>query len=232
MQNTSIKRGIPALAIVASVLLAAFGLTACGGSSSSSATTSSSTTSASARAGAPNAGRFTALRECLKKNGITLPQRTPGARRPQGGRVGGLLGGGGGAGGAQLPKGVTRAQLQAAMRKCGGNGAFAGGRANNPAFKQSLAKFASCMRENGVKLPAPNTAGGPVFNTKGLNTHSKAFVAAEGKCESLLQGSFRRGGAGGGAAPGAAGGTPGGGAPGAGQAGGAAPPASGETQSQ
>ena len=66
----------------------------------------------------PNAGRFAAMRECLQKNGITLPKRTPGQRpvrrrlsrrrrwqrrrRPQ------------------LPKGVTRAQYEAAVKKCGG----------------------------------------------------------------------------------------------------------------
>ena len=42
---------------------------------------------------APNSGRFAAVRECLQKNGITLPQRTPGQRRPPG-AAGGFLGGG------------------------------------------------------------------------------------------------------------------------------------------
>jgi hypothetical protein len=217
MSNISIKRRMPALAVLLSLLIASLGLIACGGSSSGGSTSSTaSTTTAAAQSGGRNAGRFTALRECLKKEGINLPQRTPGSRAPGSRRAPGAGGGpfGGGNGGAQqLPKGVTRAQLQTAMRKCGG-GTFGGGgaRANNPAFKQSLAKFATCMRQNGVKVPAPNTSGnGPVFSTKGLDTHSKAFMAAETKCQSLLRGSFRRGG-----------GAPGG-APGAGGAAGAAP---------
>ncbi len=72
--------------------------------------------------------------------------------------------------GLQLPKGVTRAQYEAAIKKCGG-GSFAGrgARFNSPAYKAALTKFAACMRENGVNVPAPNTSGsGPIFDTKGL----------------------------------------------------------------
>jgi hypothetical protein len=101
----------------------------------------------------------------------------------------------GGSGAGQLPKGTTRAQYAAALKKCGGN-AFAGGtsrRFNSPAFKAALAKFATCMRENGVNIPAPNTSGkGPIFATKGLNPSSPQFKAAEVKCSGAL-----RGGAGG-----------------------------------
>ncbi len=215
MPKTHIDHRVPTLAVSLSLLLATLGLAACGGSGSSGAstaasTTSTSATSANAQTGARDPARFTALRACLQKNGITLPQRPPGGgrgpgsnrspgglgpggNRPPGGRGGGLLRGGGGAN-PLLPKGVTRAQLQSAMRKCGGAGAFGGAaRANNPAFRQSLAKFAACMSQNGVKLPAPKTSGGPVFDTKGLNTHSKAFIAAETKCRPLLRGNFTAG---------------------------------------
>jgi hypothetical protein len=153
------------------------------------------------------------MRECLQKNGITLPKRTPGQRRPGG--AGGFLGGGGaGTGGPQLPKGVTRAQYEAALKKCGG-GAFAGRgtRFNSPAYKAALAKFATCLNQNGVKVPAPNTSGkGPVFDTKGINTSSAQFKTAESKCRSDLAGAFRRPGAGG---PGGSGGAPPGGGAGA-----------------
>ena len=214
-----------AAATVLVLLLACLGLAACGGSSSSSSSsTAAAATSTSTGTGAkgPNAGRFAAVRECLQKNGITLPKRTPGQKRPSGG-AGGFLGGGAGAGGAaggpQLPKGVTRAQYEAALKKCGG-GNFTGGggaRFKSPAIKAALAKFATCMRENGVNVPAPNTSGtGPVFDTKGIDTSSAQFKAAEAKCQSDLSGAFRRG-------PGAGGSPSASGAPA-----GAAPPSSGE----
>ncbi len=92
-----------------------------------------------------------------------------------------------------------------------------GARFKSPAFKAALAKFATCMRENGVNVPAPNTSGsGPVFDTKGIDTSSAQFKTAEAKCQSDLSGAFRRGpGAGG--SPSASGAPPG-----------AAPPSSGE----
>ena len=197
----------PAAVAVLALLLACIGLTACGGSSKGSSTTANAAALASNAAGVargatgPGAGRFKALRECLQKNGITLPKRTPGQRPPSGGFLGG------GTGGPQLPAGVARAQYEAAVKKCGG-GAFvgAGDRVRSPAFKQALAKFAACMREDGVNVPEPNTSGGPIFNTKGLNTASTKFKAAEAKCSPDLRGTFRRG-AGTGGPPGATGAT-------------------------
>jgi hypothetical protein len=238
MSHNDSNRRKPAAAAVLVILLACIGLAACGSSSSSSTSTSTAATSASATTGTgakgPNAGRFTATRECLQKNGITLPQRTPGQRRPPG-AAGGLLGGGGGSGGAagpQLPKGVTRAQYEAVLKKCGGGnfaGRGGGARFSSPAFKTALAKFATCLRQNGVNVPAPNTSGkGPVFDTKGIDTSSAQFKAAEVKCQSVLRAAFQRGpsasgsgasgsGAGNGGAPSGGGQAPGGG--------GAAPPA-------
>jgi hypothetical protein len=220
MSHLDSKRRKPAAAAVLVLLLACIGLAACGSSSkSSSASTNASAATTTGATGATDArgqgaGRFAAMRECLQKNGITLPKRTPGQRRPGGaggaGGAGGFLGGGtGGAGGAQLPKGVTRAQYEAALKKCGG-GNFAsrgGARFKSPAFKAALAKFATCLNQNGVKVPAPNTSGtGPVFDTKGINTSSAQFKAAEAKCQSDLSGAFRRGpGAGG---PGGSAGAP------------------------
>jgi hypothetical protein len=234
--NSNRHKPAASAAAVLVLLLACLGLAACGsssGSSSSTASTSASTTTTGA-AGAkgPNSGRFAAMRECLQKNGVTLPAFKPGQhgqpqargqRRPPG--AGGFLGGGsGGTGGPSLPKGVTRAQYEAALKKCGG-GNFAGrggggARFKSPAFQAALAKFAACLRENGVNVPAPNTSGnGPVFDTKGIDTSSAKFKAAEAKCQSDLRTAFRRGaGAGGGSASG-------GGAP---PAGGAAPGGGGE----
>jgi hypothetical protein len=201
----------PAAGVLAILTLASVGLAACGGSSSGTAsnasaaatgtTRASTSTTASPHPSAPGTAqsRFPAIRACLQKNGITLPQPT------QGGSVGGpgaFLRAGGGAGGPQLPNGVTRAQFRAALKKCGaGNVVRAFGRpngpgsrpANNPVFRQALAKYAECLRQNGVNLPAPNTSGqGPIFRTKGLNTSSPQFRAATTKCRATLISAFRR----------------------------------------
>jgi hypothetical protein len=153
--------------------------------------------------------RFAAVRECLQKQGITLPKPEPGQR-------------GGFRKGLKLPAGESRTKLREALNKCGGipGGAFLGRGGghffNSPAVKQAYTKFAACMKEHGVTLPTPNTSGsGPIFNTKGINTTSATFKAAEASCRKDLLGAFhfhtRVPGAG---APGAPGTSPGG-APGA-----------------
>jgi hypothetical protein len=232
MPHLRTPRRTPAVVALLILLLAAVGLAACG-SSGGSASTSTTQTTANAAAtstattgtkssgtapvehvpkvsaskgvgvfpspGRPNAARFGAMRTCLAKKGITLPPRTPGA--------GGFLGG---PGGPQLPKGVTRAQFAEALKSCGG-GSFTGGHFkrvphafSSPAFHQALARFAACLRQNGVNVGEPNTTGkGPVFDTKGINTGSPQFKAAETKCRSVL---FSRPP---GATPGAAGAPPG-----------------------
>jgi hypothetical protein len=102
---------------------------------------------------------------------------------------------------------VTRAQYEAALKKCGGH-VFTGGGArftNNPVFTAALAKYAECLRQNGVNVPAPNTSGkGPVFDTKGIDTSSPQFKAATTKCRSALTSAFRRPGGAGRPAPGGA----------------------------
>jgi hypothetical protein len=194
--NTHIRKPLlPASATIA--LLACVGLAACGGSSSTSTSTTnaSANTSAAKTSTTPNRspGRFAALRECLQKNGVTLPAPTPG----QAGQGHFLRSPGGG---QQLPKGVTRAQLQAAMKKCGAperafgpGGQAARRRFGSPAFRTALTAFAACMRSNGVNLPPPDTSGtGPVFSTKGVNTASATFKAASAKCQSVLRSAFPR----------------------------------------
>ncbi len=110
MSHTDSIRRKPAAAAatVLVLLLACLGLAACGGSSSSSSTSATAAASTSTATGAkgPNAGRFAAMRECLQKNGVTLPafkpgqhgqpqargpirrrQRTPAAKRREQGQV-------------------------------------------------------------------------------------------------------------------------------------------------
>jgi hypothetical protein len=186
-QTISRRRHIPTATAVLLVVLASLALTACGSSSTNSSSTSATASArktpsrADKALGAPG-GRFAALRECLQKNGIILPKFTPSKRESPGTPR------------SFLPKGVTKAQYEAAIKKCGGPSFFAGGRTrfNTPAFKQALAKFAACMHENGVAIPNANTSGnGPIFNSKGLDTSSAKFKAAEAKCQPDLSGALR-----------------------------------------
>jgi hypothetical protein len=46
-----------------------------------------------------------------------------------------------------------------------------------------VVQFDECLRQHGVKIPAPNTSGkGPVNNFKGVNTASPQFREAQKKC--------------------------------------------------
>ncbi len=198
------KQVVGMLAILA---LACLGLSACGGSSGSSSNAAATTAATSGSTGTTSTGaastagsttpsgasgagraRFGAMRECLQKNGVTLPQRAPGSGAP-GGFAGGAPG---------LPKGVTRAQFEAALKKCGGGQGHyfrRGGarRLQSPAFKAALTAYASCLRQNGIDIPAPNTSGkGPIFSTKGIDTTSAKFRQATMKCRASLAGAFRR----------------------------------------
>ncbi len=205
------------IALTATLVAASLGLAACGGSSSTTTTTTQTAANAAATgtttgststsgtstgtsstgttgtgtsttgttAGSSAATRFAATRTCLAKKGITLPQRSAG--------TGGFLGG---AGGAQLPKGMSRAQFAEALHSCGAgfNGNHFGKRGkgfknpfNNPRFHSVLARFAACLRQNGISIGEPNTSGkGPIFDTKGINTGSAQFKAATAKCRSTL----------------------------------------------
>jgi hypothetical protein len=180
------------------LVLASLALAACGSSSKSSSSSSTSAGNSTSPTPATKAGlanRFAQVRECLKKNGAALPTFKPGS-------------------GAQLPKGVTRAQYEAALKKCGGLrggrglGPAAGGAGlNNPRVKQLFVNFAACMREHGVKVGEPNTSGkGPIFSTSGINTTSAQFKAAEATCSAKLRRPAPGAGAGG--APGALGAAP------------------------
>lgn len=174
------------------MVLAALLLTACGGSSKGS-TSAGAKKTASGTASQPGA-RAAALRTCLQKAGITLPERKPGQGGTPG--AGGPLGGGAPGEATKLPNGVSRAQLQAALKKCGGGQFPQGGKGFAAAGAERFAKFAACMRKNGVKLPQPDTSGkGPIFNTKGIDTKSAAFKAANAKCARELGPSGTRPGA-------------------------------------
>src|SRR5665213_1471899 len=124
MLHANTRNRKPAVAAVVILLLACLGLAACGNSSSSttsssanaaatgaasgtSSTGSTSTTTPGAPGSGPGSARFATVRECLQKNGVTLPKRTPGSHPG-----GGFVPGAGAGGGPQLPGGVTRAQYE------------------------------------------------------------------------------------------------------------------------
>jgi hypothetical protein len=172
-------------------LLIAVVVAGCGSSSSGGSAT---TTTANNRA---------RVADCLRKQGVTVPNRPQGASGPRGpaggGGAGFLFGGGQG-----QQQRAANPKFQAAARKCGLNvGAGAGGRfniASNPRFKQAISKFVACVRKNGYAMPAPNLSGnGPVFDTKKVNRNDPKFVKAATKCQSLLN--FGRGPTGPGAPP-------------------------------
>lgn len=152
------------------------------GTSSTGTTPGASTTSATPAA---RSARFAAVRTCLSKKGITLPQRETG----------------GFAGGAQLPTGMSRAQFAEALKSCGAG--FKGSQLskgtnrfrnpfNNSRFHAVLLRFAACLRQHGIDIGEPNTTGkGPVFATKGLNTGSPQFKAASVKCRGTLLGGLK-----------------------------------------
>lgn len=199
--NVNHKRSISTarLSLAACAALACVLLAACGSSKGSSTTTSTSTattsTSASASTSAAGAsdrgGRFSALRECLAKNGVALP-RPPGVK----GGPGAFFLGGGPRAGRVAATPAKRAQLQAAMKKCGAPAGFgvrlhrfgSNSLRDNHAFKQALTRFAACLRANGVNVPTPNLSGkGPVFDTMHVDTASAQFRSAQVKCRGALR---------------------------------------------
>lgn len=174
------------IATVAIASVAAVMLSACGSSGNSKSSSGTSTTQSSTS----RSNRFASLRACLQKEGINLPST------PTGGQAPGSGGPPGAGGGFKPPEGVSQTKFQEALKKCGGN--FRGGARpgfNSATARTALTKYASCMRENGVNLPAPNTSGkGPIFDTKGIDRSSASFKNAQQKCQSNLKGAFGAGG--------------------------------------
>jgi hypothetical protein len=179
-------------------------LAACGGSGKASTTSATNSASAASRSGSRDS-RFASVRACLEKQGVKLP--TPPARG-QGPGFGGPPGAGGRA--FKLPEGVSRSKFEEALKKCGGLPRGPRRGFNSAAARAALTKFARCMRENGIDLPAPNTSGnGPVFDGKGIDRSSPRFLKAEQKCQGELRGAFGGRRPGSGAAGTAPGGTAG-----------------------
>lgn len=198
MPSTRTPRRAASAALVAVVL--ALLLAACGGASSKTTGTRSVRAPAGTAVPGRAPGAFGALLEklrgCVQRNGIQLPAGESGAG------LAALL-----RGGPQhaLPKGVTRAEYEGVLKKCGGlpllrGGTRGFGRVQSPKVQEGLRNFAACMRAEGIKVGTPNTSGnGPILDTQGLDRNSAKFRAASRHCASKLQFAFRR-------APGAPGG--------------------------
>ncbi|MGD1058777.1 MAG: hypothetical protein ABR992_15340 [Solirubrobacteraceae bacterium] len=123
------------------ILGACLTLAACGSSASNSTTSSASNSSSSPSTGTttsksqttptkgvqgPGSSQFAAVRSCLSKQGIALPSAPSGKSRPSGTAKPGAAGGR--PGGLQLPKGISSAKYQAALKKCGAGGFTPGAR--------------------------------------------------------------------------------------------------------
>ena len=159
-------------------LSAPLALAACGGGSSSSAAASGSTTTT-----VKGSTSRTALTNCLKQHGVTLPAGfgnggnggPPAGGPPSGGTPGSLPAG---ATPGSLPAGIDQQKLQSAFKACGGAGnGFPGGGRNNQAFQA----YTSCLGDHGVKVAKPTGSTPPTFDR-----NSAAFVAANKACAALL----------------------------------------------
>ena len=94
--------------------------------------------------------RRQAFVECLRENGIDMPDPEPGGD----GRQGGLL----------VPRGsgADREELRVALEACR-DLMPNGGRLREPDREQleRMREFARCMRDNGIDMPDPDPNGGP-----------------------------------------------------------------------
>ena len=194
------------------VALALLTLAACGGSGSASESSSAPAAAGSAAAAsgatAPNGQPdFTAYRDCMSKNGVTLPDFGQGGQRPSGaptafpgGPPSGAPGAGGpgagGAGGFPLPAGVDQATFDKAQQACASlRPQFGNGRGPGQIDATALAAFKSCLGDHGVKVP-----DGQDFMRQ-LDRTDTTVAAALKKCGPLLP-------APGGGAPASAGASP------------------------
>lgn len=140
-------------------------LTACGGNSTtadSSAAAPAATPAASgAAAGPPD---FTAYRDCMAQNGVTLPdmgQPPAGGAMPTGAPPSGMpagappSGAAGGPGGFALPDGVDQATFDKAQTACASlRPTMGGGRAPARLDETAVAAFKSCMTDHEVTIPS------------------------------------------------------------------------------
>jgi hypothetical protein len=175
----------PAFAALPILLALSIGLTACGGSSSSTATqaaanvattpTIATTTSPGASTTSP--GESTTGTSSTPSTGAS-PTGTASTSAPP------------------APAGTSSTGTAPAGTATTGTAARPSAHIpplyTTPRAHQAFARFAVCMRKNGIDLPEPNTTGkGPLFDTKGIDTASPQFKAAAKKCRFALFGTAK-----------------------------------------
>lgn len=165
---------LPAVAAV----LATLALAACGGSDDGgSASTSSSSSTANAAENDQDAARVR-LRECLRENGVDLPDRVEGSGPPPGELDAEAI--------QDALNGPCKEEQQAAF------GSFSDDERQD--FEDRFQRFAQCMRENGVEIP-DITSDEPAAVT--IDPDDPDVQRAREACEDVApQGGLRLGGEG------------------------------------
>ncbi|HZM84803.1 MAG TPA: hypothetical protein VFC19_54470 [Candidatus Limnocylindrales bacterium] len=160
--------------VIALVLLSA--LAGCGGERSdngvaSAGGTPSARPSAGNAAGLSQADKALKWAQCMREQGIDVPDPEPGTGNFQ-------LGFG---------PGTDQTKVQAAMQACREYQPFGeGGQAGNPQVMERQRKFAQCMRDNGVpSFPDPQPGG--MIRIDESTGQDPDFPAAQEKCRPLLQ---------------------------------------------
>jgi hypothetical protein len=112
------------------LLTAAVALAACGSSGKDSSSSAASTTSTTASGSGPNGGNrqaaFQKFTQCLKDNGVTLPNRRPGGQGQGGGQ------------GYGPPPGAGTSTNGAPPTGGRGRGGFFGGQSNDPKIQKAM----------------------------------------------------------------------------------------------
>jgi hypothetical protein len=162
------RRGL--LAVPLLVALAAAG---CGGSGDGPAVATAggaggaAPVPASAAAQLSDEERQLKFAECMRENGVEVPDPEPG-----GGRL------------FRFDEKTDPAKVQAAMEKCRQHLPNGGEKRKlDPEQVERLRKFAACMRENGVpEFPDPSAEGGIQLRLDALNVKEPKVKAAMEKC--------------------------------------------------
>lgn len=110
-----------------------------------------------------------AHRKCLREQGLNVPE-------PKAGE---------GAQGLSVGGGVSKEQLEKALKACQDKAGPGRAKEMTQADKDKAVKFAQCMRKNGVDMPDPDFDGGAVAGLKvpedaaGKQKFEKAIAACE-----------------------------------------------------